>query len=363
MKNSKKILITFFISTIIFTMILSSFNFIIDPFQQYRKPTLYKTFYTEYNERSLNGGLAKTRSYSSIITGSSMTQNFLISKASEILPNPIKLTISGATAHEINLILNTAFKSNNEIKNILIGLDVYALSGKPNRLKNGDDSIPIYLYDYNYFNDIFYLANITTIQESIRSLLNKYMKNKNDLNWNYENMYQWQHIFSDNDFSEEKILKQFSSKVEKNTNIQVSTNNDFDFENLKNSFEFNFISLIQNNPNTNFIFFYPPYSLFSYKQWKEDFILNEIIQFKKYMTKRLSEFSNVAIYDFQSAIEITTNLNNYKDFTHYHQNINNWMIEQIKENNYLVTKDNIDEHLENLRKQIEEYDLNKSILD
>ena len=77
------------------------------------------------------------------------------------------------------------------------------------------------------------------------------------------------------------------------------------------------------------------------------------------MTKRLSEFSNVAIYDFQSAIEITTNLNNYKDFTHYHQNINNWMIEQIKENNYLVTKDNIDEHLENLRKQIKEYDLNK----
>ena len=29
----------------------------------------------------------------------------------------------------------------------------------------------------------------------------------------------------------------------------------------------------------------------------------------------------------------------------------------------LVTKDNIDEHLENLRKQIKEYDLNKSILD
>ena len=29
----------------------------------------------------------------------------------------------------------------------------------------------------------------------------------------------------------------------------------------------------------------------------------------------------------------------------------------------LVTKDNINEHLENLRKQIEEYDLNKITLD
>ncbi|XQC06025.1 hypothetical protein ACOAJ8_02695 [Arcobacter cryaerophilus gv. pseudocryaerophilus] len=63
---SKKILDNHcFISTLIFTMIVGhSFNFKIDPFQQYRKPTLYKIFYTEYNERSLNAGLAKIVSYS-----------------------------------------------------------------------------------------------------------------------------------------------------------------------------------------------------------------------------------------------------------------------------------------------------------
>ena len=79
------------------------------------------------------------------------------------------------------------------------------------------------------------------------------------------------------------------------------------------------------------------------------------------MTKRLSEFSNVAIYDFQSAIEITTNLNNYKDFTHYHQNINNWMIEQIKVKNYLVTHYNIESHIDNLNIQIEDNVLNKVV--
>ena len=359
MKNSKKILITFFISTIIFTMILSSFNFIIDPFQQYRKPTLYKTFYTEYNERSLNAGLAKTSTYSSIITGSSMTQNFLISKASEILPNPIKLTISGATAHEINLILNTAFKSNNEIKNILIGLDVYALSGKPNRLKNGDDSIPIYLYDYNYFNDIFYLANITTIQESIRSLLNKYMKNKNDLNWNYENMYQWQHK-TENEFGRDKVLKMLVDNPLSNNNFNKI---EYSFETMKKSFDYNYLQIIKNNPNTNFIFFYPPYSVIAFKDWEKKEILDDILKFKLYVIEEFSKLQNVTLYDFQSAIDITTNLDNYKDFTHYHQNINNWMIDMIKENRYLVTKENIDEHLENLRKQIKEYDLNKITLD
>ncbi|QNM90927.1 hypothetical protein HOO34_04235 [Aliarcobacter cryaerophilus] len=38
---------------------------------------------------------------------------------------------------------------------------------------------------------------------------------------------------------------------------------------------------------------------------------------------------------------------------------NDKLVEVPEDFGVLVTKDNIDEHLENLRKQIEEYDLNK----
>ena len=146
----------------------------------------------------------------------------------------------------------------------------------------------------------------------------------------------------------------------------LSNNNfnkiEYSFETMKKSFDYNYLQIIKNNPNTNFIFFYPPYSVIAFKDWEKKEILDDILKFKLYVIEEFSKLQNVTLYDFQSAIDITTNLDNYKDFTHYHQNINNWMIDMIKENRYLVTKENIDEHLENLRKQIKEYDLNKIII-
>lgn len=123
MTNNKKFIKIFFSLSLLFLSIVALFNFIIDPYQQYRKPTLYKTFYGG-NQRALNTGLAKNHNYNSVVIGSSMTENFLISKVSEIINNPIKLSISGGSAHEIFNTLNTVFKSNNNIETVLIGLDI-----------------------------------------------------------------------------------------------------------------------------------------------------------------------------------------------------------------------------------------------
>ena len=357
MTNNKKFIKIFFSLSLLFLSIVALFNFIIDPYQQYRKPTLYKTFYGG-NQRALNTGLAKNHNYNSVVIGSSMTENFLISKVSEIINNPIKLSISGGSAHEIFNTLNTVFKSNNNIETVLIGLDIYAVSGKIDRLRYGDNSLPLYLYDYNYLNDIFYLINFDTLKEFVKVITLPIIK-KNDLNWNYENMYQWQDK-AENEFGKENVLKILKESPIDNNKFDK---NEYSFETLKKSFDYNFLALVKSNPNKNFIFFYPPYSIIAFKDWTEKDILFDIMKFKLYVNEEFSNLKNVILYDFQSAIEITTNLDNYKDFSHYHQNINHWMIEQIKENNYLVTKDNIDEHLENIRKQIEEYDLNKLGLD
>ena len=172
-------------------------------------------------------------------------------------------------------------------------------------------------------------------------------------------MYQWQHK-TENEFGRDKVLKMLVDNPLSNNNFNKI---EYSFETMKKSFDYNYLQIIKNNPNTNFIFFYPPYSVIAFKDWEKKEILDDILKFKLYVIEEFSKLQNVTLYDFQSAIDITTNLDNYKDFTHYHQNINNWMIDMIKENRYLVTKENIDEHLENLRKQIKEYDLNKITLD
>lgn len=350
--EKNKIFVKIFVTlSTLFIFIVSLFNYTIDPFLQYRQPTLYKTFYYG-NQRALNAGFAKNYDYSSIVTGSSMSENFLISKVSEIMKNPIKLSISGGSAHEIFNTLDTAFRSKNKIENVLLGLDINAVSGKADRLRYGDSSFPLYLYDYNYLNDIFYLASFDTLKESIKILFSSIIRDKNDLNWNYENMYQWQHKH-ENEFGKDKVLQML-----KNAPLTNNFNKlEYSFDTMKKSFDLNYLQLVKNNPDVHFIFFYPPYSVIAFKDWQKRGILEDIIKFKLYVVEKFSKLSNVSLYDFQSAVEVTTNLDNYKDFTHYHQNINNWLIDMIKEDRYIVTTENINNHLASLREQIREYDL------
>lgn len=340
-----------FITAILLIASVSLFNFIIDPYQQYRIPTLYKTFYGG-NQRALNPGLARNHDYNSIIIGSSMTENFLISKSSELLKNPIKLSISGGSAYEIFLTLKSAFANNKHIDTVLIGFDIYAVSGDSTRLRHGAGSIPLYLYDQNIYNDIFYLANFDYLKDSIKILVSPYTSYKNDPRWNYENMYQWQHQHHDS-FGKEKILEQLKDYKP----IKIDTSNAYSFDTMQKSFEHNFLSIIKQYPDINFIFFYPPYSIIAYKRWEESGTLDDILKFKHYVFQKFSKFGNVKLYDFHSAFEINSNFDNYKDFTHYSQEINNWMIDQMVANNFLITKENIDTHLQNLRQQIQEYDL------
>ncbi|MFZ9659134.1 MAG: hypothetical protein ACO29X_01110 [Arcobacteraceae bacterium] len=347
--SSKKFIYSIYILTFIFIACVAVFNFIIDPFQQYRQPTLYKTFYGG-NQRALNTGLSKHHDYQSIIIGSSMTENFLISKSNEIIPKPIKLSISGATSHEIFLMLNTAFGTGKKIDTILIGFDMYSLSGKVDRLSYGDNSLPMYLYDNDILNDFFYLANFDTLKESIQTPLLNQQYNTDEPRWKYENMYQWQHL-SEDSFGKENVLEMYDDYKKSKKIIPL----EYTFDNLKNSFEHNFISLVEKHPETKFIFFYPPYSMLAFKQWEEHKTLHNILKFKSYAFKRFSAFKNVRLYDFHNAFEITKDLDNYKDFSHYHQNINSWIIDQIKENNYLITIANGDKKIEELQKEIISY--------
>ena len=76
-------IIKFLLLSILTLLTVGVINFLLDPFQQYRKANFYKPIYD--NERYLNPGLAKTYDYNQVIIGSSMTENFLLSDAKDIL--------------------------------------------------------------------------------------------------------------------------------------------------------------------------------------------------------------------------------------------------------------------------------------
>lgn len=348
--NSKK-WIKIFLGLFLFNVsFLSAINYIVDPSQQYRVKTFYPISFDIKDQRYKNAGLSKNFEYDSLILGTSMTENFLINKVEKSLNfnKLIKLSISGGSAKEQSTTLRTAIDNNKNLKNVLWGLDTLSFIGNPNKLKYGPNSFPFYLYDNNKLNDYKYLISIDTLKKSINILLKI---NNEDSNYDFNTMYQWQHK-EEKEFKIENVYKAWEKREAEFNKNSISEQK---FNYLKKSFDVNFLLLIQNNPQINFTIFFPPYSILTFKTFEEQNLILDILEFKKYIYNSLLSYQNVKIYDFQTEKSITHNLNNYKDLSHYHQKVNYWMIEQIEKNKYLITKENFNNYLENLEKQILEY--------
>lgn len=65
---------------------------------------------------------------------------------------------------------------------------------------------------------------------------------------------------------------------------------------------------------------------------------------------------NIKLYSFSSNFELTCNLDNYRDINHYGGWINSYILECMKNDEYLLTKDNYKEYLEDIRNFYGSYD-------
>lgn len=349
----KKWIKTYLLISVVIVLLFSIFNFAIDPLQQYRKASFYSL--TFENELYLNPGLAKTYDYDSVITGSSMVENFILSNTSKILKfnKPIKLCIHGATGYEIKMILERAFK-HKEIKNILFGLDLFSYSGEIKAFRNGEKYFPYYLYSNNILDKYKYLVNLDTTKKAISTYIKSLKYKENNPILSYDRMYEWQ-------YRHKKEFGHFDWSKEWVSIYKVSKSGKHKVSNFITSFDYNFLPFIKEQKDTSFTIFYPPYSILAYKRLKQQGKLNAYFKFKMYLASLVEIYPNLKLYDFQVAKEITHDLDNYKDMTHYHQKVNKWMLEQIRDDNYLVTTKNIDKYLQDFEEQIKNYDLNKTL--
>lgn len=343
--NAKKWLNYLIINIIFFISAVILFNYIIDPFQHYRKASIYSFDYSG-NQRYLNSGLAKNYDFNSIIIGTSMTENFTLDKTKDFMNNPIKLSIAGGKSLEFKQILDIAF-SNHKIETVLFGLDVYSFFN----VKEANNDFPDYLYDNNFFNDYKYLLSLDTLKRSFKVIFSK-NNNTNKIEDNYNHMFEWQNNYQKN-FNLENVINNW-----KNRNTMFNHKKDsWNLQQLESNFDNNLYKIIVENKNTKFIIFFPPYSILTYKDWQEKESLDTILRFKEYIYNKLISLENVYLHDFQIAKDVTHNLANYKDITHYSQNINFWIIEQIGNGNFLLNSENKNKIEMDFRQQINQYEI------
>lgn len=320
----------------------------VDPFFHYHKPL--KNFpYQVDNQLSQNPGMAKHMDYDSVILGSSMTVNFNTDWFRELMDlNTIKLSYSGAYPRDQSNIMKIIFDSGHEVKKVFLGIDVITYMGDTEETKY---PIPEYLYDDSYFNDIQYVLNKDVILNYIlRPMADP---EPTDLatvyaSWWTEEYYneQWVlHNYVNPEKAEEEVPpEEYLPGTEKNL-------------------EANICPYIEENPGTQFIVFFPPYSILFWNDVLQGNHLEATMEEYRCIAERLNAYDNVEVYFFPDREDIVLDLNHYADYSHYHPVYNRFMTECFAGGEVgLVAKEggekgcSIDEYLDHMREIVENFD-------
>ncbi|MEG0960204.1 MAG: hypothetical protein RSC93_07330 [Erysipelotrichaceae bacterium] len=338
----KKFIIKLISLIVILLILISGSIIILDPFYQYHKPLFgLKPIFN--NERYQNPGIAKNFDYDAMLLGSSMTENFRVSQINDTFDcNAVKLSFEASRTGNMNHMLSLGYK-NHEIKKVFIGLDIDALIEMYGTYRF---PIPEYLYDNNILNDVNYVLNKSVIFDTAKWILDNKRNNIPDIDLSYN----WAKNYT---FSRKKAIDSVEWDIE---HPKEKTNNPLLLVNAMENLNKNILPHIKNNPNTEFYIFYPPYSVLWWNIHENYGDLDCIYEVVDNVTKELLKYNNVKLYNFQIKENLVTDLDNYKDYNHYSDKINSEILNWMKKDEYLVTKDNSKETLNKLKKIISEYD-------
>lgn len=338
--NAKKWLIGWLLLTMSALCVMGGLVYKIDPYFHYHEPDLEHYFYPLNNQRSQNDGISKHFTYNAIITGTSMTENFKTSEMDEIFGvNSIKVSFSGGTYKEMNDNLQVALKHNSDIKTIVRCLDYEKIFDDKDLMRDDLGGYPTYLYDDNLLNDVKYLCNKDVIWGRVYPILKTKSEGGITGITSFDDYSRWQQYYN---FEKKNVIEAYK-KNKKNVFIS-ELNEDVKLKIKGNIFQ-NVTSLADQYPEVDFYYFFSPYSIVWWNGIVDNGSINKWIEAEKYIIELILEHPNIHLYSFNNRTDITTDLNHYKDLTHYGEWINSAMLQWMYDGKYLLTKENYQDYL------------------
>ena len=319
----------------------------VDPFFHYHAP-LEGFPYVVDNQLSQNPGMAKNMKYDGCIIGSSMTVNFDTDDFKELLDvNTLKLSYSGAYPKDDYNILSIVFdkdtyaRKNSDVKAVFFAMDIPTMTADTETTKY---PLPEYLYDDNYLNDVKYLLNKDVLLQYImRPMIQGQGSDLSEIyaSWwtpDYYNIQWVMHNYDEPEYVDEETAA------------------DALLPQTKENLEVNILPFVENNPDTQFYFFFPPYSILYWHNVMQENAFEATFNQYQYVADRLLEYDNVRLFYFQTMPEIL-DLNNYADYTHYKPDINRFMVECFKDGRYEIhSSEEMRIELSKMRSMISEFD-------
>lgn len=318
---------------------------VIDPLFHYHRPLSFLS-YPLHNQRYQNDGILRHFDYDAIIIGTSMTENFKTSEFDRLWNvSSIKVPFNGGHYKEMDRAVRQGLKNNPNIKYVLRCLDYYFLDDKDTI--RTDVEYPEYLYNDNLFDDVRYLLNKEIFLDFTKPVIGCTLDGKPSdsfdaySNWNALHPFGKEAVFSSYSYSD--ILFPMENATQE------------DRERLKANLEQNVLQTARAYPDVTFYFFFPPYSIC---EWERFFYSGQLVKMRELeevVIEELLPYENIQLFGFLDCYDITCNLDNYKDTTHYGEWINSQILLWISRGEHQLTRDNYKDYLTSTREFYENY--------
>lgn len=347
MKNEKKWGAAALILTLTALLLLGGFTALVDPVFHYHKPLEALSYYL-FDQRYQNDGIVKQFDYNAIITGTSMTENFRASELDALYDvQTVKVPYSGTSMREIRDNLYRAFRSNDEIRMVVIGLDGTNLMDDKDVLRS-DVPLPTYLYDENPFNDVSYLLNKDILLKYTMRMLQQtyYGLGTTDFDW-----YSFcEHVY---EHGPQAVARSYTHKpaAAEISRMDVQTE-----ERIRQNIRQNVVQLAKDQPDTVFYCYFTPYSAVYWDVMLGRGDLQKQIAAYRIATEELLECENIRLYSFFDQYQWTEDLEEYRDYFHHSSYVNSQILLQFAQEDCLLTEKNYQAHWQQVQSRYENFD-------
>lgn len=361
MKSKHWILLVFAFFGITF-IALSTFIIQNDPFQIWKRHD--KGF--PNNERFMNAGLINTYlnaelGYDSVIIGTSLTENYSPKQIEEKMHfgKVLKLSAKGSRSIVQYMILSKALATG-KVKNVIWGFHTTEWNKKESVIKQ-KFTFPKYLYNTNQITEMLGKIRYLMSFQTMFAAYDLYSGKKYGEHWEWKHssldgIYSWGAHRESKGYFEKWNSKENIKKLKTQYTKVVESKRNYKFQYLKDFplFDQYVITTIEANPDVNFYLVFSPMSKLLLTTSS-----NSYISQRKYIVEKFGNHKNVKIFSFDTC-DFVNDLNSYMDMSHFRPRYNNFIVEKMADNEYLLTPNNIDDYVKLMEEQIRNYDFYSS---
>jgi len=300
---------------------------IFDPFMHYHAPWFGYRF-VSWKEAYLNPGLVRHEAYNAIIVGGSYVENTKISQFNPLFGvEALKVTNAGGTPGDIGRQLEMGLDSG-RVKLAVVAIPLTKFeSAQVEALRH---ELPEYLYDDDWINDLSYLWNLDVYLEQAKALWASFRHPRADREQWLDEAYSWYGRYKDK--SGKKYLLGHYDPPAPGDELPA----DFYLDRATKQFDTHLKPYLDRHPEVVFKFFFPPFSQLLWRDKLVEGKLRAELEIKRLLAKRLLAYPNVELYDFM-AMPQTSDLENYKDRTHYLPVVNDVVMHEMAGSGYRMT--------------------------